>query len=141
MLKDELGFNYLSKLNRPKPITMKDNIILKKSFDYALKVIKLSRELNQKKEFILSKQLLRSGTSVGANAREANNAPTKKDFIYKLTISQKECDESLYWLELLHQSNYIEEDRFNELRNLAEEQLKILKSIIITSRNNLSHRS
>ena len=120
---------------------MKDNIILKKSFDYALKVIELSRQLNREKEFILSKQLLRSGTSVGANAREANNAPTKKDFIYKLSISQKECDESLYWLELLYKSKYIEKDRYNDLRNLAEEQLKILKSIIITSRNNLSRHS
>ena len=120
---------------------MKENIILNRSFDYALKVIKLSCELNQQKEFILSRQLLRSGTSVGANVREANNAPTKKDFIYKLTISQKECDKSLYWLELLYKSNYISKDQFEQMRNLAEEQLKILKSIIITARNNLSKHS
>lgn len=120
---------------------MKDNIILNRSFNYALKVIELSRELNQKKEFVLSKQLLRSGTSVGANAREANNASTKKDFIYKLTISQKECDESLYWLELLYQSNYIEKDKYELMRKLAEEQLKILKSIIITARKNLCENS
>lgn len=120
---------------------MKENIILSRSFNYALKIIELSRELNQNKEYILSKQLLRSGTSVGANAREAVNAPTKKDFIYKLTISQKECDESLYWLELLYQSKYINRNRFEEMKFLAEEQLKILKSIIITSRRNMKQHS
>ena len=120
---------------------MKENIILIKSFDYALRVVELSQELNLEKEFVLSKQLLRSGTSVGANVREANNASTKKDFIYKLTISQKECDESLYWLELLYRSNYIKKDRYDQMRNLGKEQLKILKSIIITARNNLNKHS
>ena len=120
---------------------MKENIILIKSFDYALSVIELSQEFNLEKEFVLSKQLLRFGTSVGANVREVNNASTKKDFIYKLTISQKECDESLYWLELLYRSNYIKKARYDQMRNLAEEQLKILKSIIITARNNLNKHS
>ena len=80
----------------------KKNILRDKSFAFAVRIAKLYRYLvENKKEFVLSKQLLRSGTSIGANIREAYNAESKKDFIHKLAIAQKECDESLYWLELL----------------------------------------
>jgi four helix bundle protein len=82
----------------------------------------------------MSKQLLRSGTSVGANIREAQNAESRLDFIHKLAIAQKECDETLYWLELLNQSNYILTNEFESIQNNASELLKMLKSSIITTK-------
>jgi len=117
---------------------MKKNIIREKSFEFALLSIQIAKELQKKHEFILSKQIIRSGTSVGANVREATNTISKKDFIYKLNIAQKECDESLYWAELLKEGGYISHEKFTEYKSLANEQLKILKSIIITARKNLS---
>lgn len=113
------------------------NIIQDKSFEFALDVIQVSKELTVKKEFTLSKQLLRSGTSVGANIRESKNAESKKDFIHKLSISQKECDESVYWIDLLYHSKYIDTNTYETLKNQANELLKILKSIIITTRKNM----
>jgi four helix bundle protein len=113
------------------------NVIHEKSFEFALDVIKISKQLTEIKEFTLSKQLLRSGTSVGANTRESKNAESKKDFIHKLSISQKECDESIYWIDLLFHSEYIDSDTHEKLNNKANELLKILKSIIITTRKNM----
>jgi len=84
----------------------KKGLIKEKSFLLAKRIINLYKYLSEnKKEFIVSKQLLRSGTSVGALIREAQNAESKQDFIHKLSIAQKECDESLYWLELLHETH------------------------------------
>ncbi len=88
-----------------------------------------------KKEFILSKQLLRSGTAIGALTREAQNAESRADFIHKLAIAQKECDETLYWLELLKETNYINEAEFFSIYNDSEELLKMIRSTIITSKN------
>ncbi len=113
------------------------SIIEKKSFDFALEIIIAYKELVNNREYILSKQLLRSGTSVGANIREAQNAESKKDFIHKLSISQKECDETIYWLDLLNGAEFISDSSCKKLKNTAEEILKILKSIIITSKRNL----
>jgi four helix bundle protein len=90
----------------------------------------------KKKEFVLSKQLLRSGTSIGANVREALNCQTKRDFIYRLSISQKECDETLYWLELLKATDYISPSAFNALHEQATILLRILRSIILTTKKN-----
>ena len=117
---------------------MKQSIIRDKSFAFALEVIETTKGLQKEKEFVLSKQLLRSGTSIGANVREALNASSLKDFIYKLTISQKECDESLYWIELLYRSGYIDNSVYAKLKSKAEEQLRILRSIIITSKKKLA---
>src|ERR1044072_5761902 len=90
------------------PIEERRNIIQEKSFLFALRVVKLYKHLKtDKKEFVLSKQLLRSGTSIGANIREAKNAESTADFIHKLSIAQKETDETLYWLELLYKSEYL----------------------------------
>jgi len=117
----------------------KQNPLKEKSFQFALKIIKLYKYLiEEKKEYVISKQLLRSGTSIGANIREAQNAQSKADFIYKLSISQKECDESLYWMELLHQSEYLNEVDFNSIYFEANELLKMLRSAIITSKKNNS---
>lgn len=87
-----------------------------------------------KREFVLSKQVLRSGTSIGANVREANHAQSGKDFIHKLSIAQKECDETLYWLELLYTTKYITEDQFNSLSNEAIELIKIITKSILTKK-------
>jgi four helix bundle protein len=113
-----------------------ENILKQRSFRFSLKIIEVYKFLTlEQKEFVLSKQLIRSGTSVGANIREAQNAQSKNDFIHKLSISQKECDEALYWLELLHQSGYINSELFAETHKEADEILKMLKSAIVTSKN------
>ncbi|MFZ6663330.1 four helix bundle protein [Peijinzhouia sedimentorum] len=105
------------------------------SFEFALDIIVLYKILSeQKREYVLSKQLLRAGTSVGANIREAQNAQSNADFIHKLYISQKECDESIYWLELLFHSEYITEEEFKILNNKANSILKMLRSAILTSK-------
>ena len=92
---------------------------------------------SEKKEFVLSKQVLRSGTSIGANIEESIGGASEKDFLHKLTISYKEARETIYWLKLLHATQYISEKEFNSLHNDAEEICKILAKIQITlkSRN------
>jgi four helix bundle protein len=116
----------------------KQNIIKEKSFAFAIRVIKMYNFLKEnKKEFILSKQLMRSGTSIGAMVREAINAETSKDFIHKLSVAQKECDETCYWLELLKEASYISEKEFISIYNDATELLKIIRAIIIKSKQKL----
>jgi four helix bundle protein len=119
---------------------MKKNIVLDMSFEFALMTVKLHDKLVKQKEFILSKQLLRSGTSVGANIREANNTNTLKDFIYKFNIAQKECDESLYWLELLYASDKIESDEFVLYSDKAKDIHNVIKCIIGKSKLRLAER-
>jgi four helix bundle protein len=116
---------------------MGKSIIKEKSFAFALKIVKLSGLLRDRNEFVLSKQLLRAGTSVGANVREAINAESTADFIHKFSIAQKECDETLYWLELLLDSGLIQKGQFSLLAADAKEILKIIKSIILTSKSKL----
>ncbi len=116
----------------------KQNPLKDKSFAFAVRCINLYRYLtNDKKEFVMSKQLLRSGTSIGANIREAQNAQSKADFVHKLSISQKECDETMYWLELLQATEFLSQDKFNSINNEAQELLKMLRSSIITTKKNL----
>jgi len=116
---------------------MKKNILKEKSFAFAIKIIQLYPVLSlNRREYILSKQVLRSGTSIGAMIREAQNAESKADFVHKLAISQKECDESLYWLELLYQSGFLIEDEFQVLHYDASELLKMIRSAILTSKSN-----
>lgn len=104
------------------------NVIKDKSFLLAIKGVEFYKKITEsKREYILSKQFVRSITSVGANIREAVNGQTKPDFIHKLSIAQKECDESMYWLELLQASDYISKDEFSEIYNDCEEVLKITK--------------
>lgn len=115
---------------------MSKSIVKDKSFGFAVRVVNLYKLLvAERKEYVMSKQLLRSGTSVGANVREAVNAQSTADFIHKLSIAQKECDESLYWLELMKETQLIKEDEFNSMSNDATEILKIIRSIILTSKN------
>ena len=116
---------------------MSESIVKNKSFKLAVQgVIFYKLLISEKKEFVISKQFLRSVTSIGANVREAINAQSKADFIHKLSISQKECGETLYWLELLKETNYISDLEFKPLHELSTEVLKIIRSIIITSKKN-----
>jgi len=112
----------------------KDNAVKDKSFQFALEIISLYKYLTtQKNEFILSKQILRSGTSIGANIEEALSSQSKNEFIAKLNISLKETKETNYWLRLLKSSGYIQKD---ELIEKTEELSKILTSIIISTKQN-----
>lgn len=121
---------------------MSESIIGNKSFEFAVKIVLFYKKFSQEnKEFVLSKQLLRSGTSIGANVREALNAQSKLDFIHKLSIAQKECDETIYWIELLKETNYLLDNEFVDLNTSANEILKILRSIIITSKSNLNFKN
>lgn len=114
------------------------DILKSKSFSFAVKIINLYKILTvEMKEFVISKQILRSGTSVGANVRESKNAESAMDFIHKLSIAQIECDESLYWLELLYTTEFINKEMFDSLSNDATEILKIIRSSILTKKKNL----
>ena len=105
---------------------------------FALRVIKLSRYLmEEKKEYILSKQILRSGTSIGANVRERKNAQSKLDFINKLSVALKEADETTYWLELLVGSEYIDQKMFASLERDIKEIIALITASINTARSNL----
>lgn len=116
---------------------MKKNIVKDKSFSFAVKIVNLCKLLhNDKKEFIMSKQLIRSGTSIGALIRESEHAERKADFIHKLSISLKEANETHYWIELLHQTDLINSKEFEDLESDIKELIKILVSIIKTSKMN-----
>ena len=116
-------------------VDMGSNVVLEKSKALALRFIKLYQYLvDEKKEYVLSKQLLRSGTSVGANIREAMRGQTKPDFYHKLNISLKEADESEYWLELLHESNYIDKKQFDSIYADCDEIISLLVSITKTQK-------
>ena len=102
-----------------------------------MRIVKLFQHLQSKrKEFVLSKQLLRSGTAIGALGREADQAESTADFIHKMAIALKEANESEYWIELLFQAGYIDETTYNSIRNDLTELLKLLTSIIKTTKQN-----
>ncbi len=114
---------------------MSENIILDKSKHFALRIIKLHKYLrDEKKEYVLSKQLLRSGTSIGANVRESVRGQSKPDFYSKLNISLKEADESAYWLELLHESDYLDTKQFESLYKDCNEIIALLVAITKTQK-------
>lgn len=115
-----------------------DNLILEKSKAFAIRGVKLYQYLNvEKHEFVLSKQLLRSSTSIGANCREASRAQSSADFIAKLNIALKEADETAYWLELLNETDYIDEKQFQSIYADANELIKILVCIIKTTKSKI----
>ena len=110
-------------------------VLREKSFNFALRCIKLYKYLcNKKKEFILSKQILRSGTAIGALIVEGKQAESKADFVHKYAIALKECNETIYWIELLFYSDYISEIQFDSILNDAQELNKMLSSSIITAK-------
>ena len=113
------------------------NAVKEKSFAFALRIVKMSKYLTQeKREFVMSKQLLRSGTAIGALVRESEYAESKADFIHKLAIGLKEANETQYWLELLHQADYIDTKGFNSINQDCIELLQLLTTIINSSNSN-----
>ncbi|MFK8268380.1 four helix bundle protein [Capnocytophaga cynodegmi] len=114
---------------------MKENIIKEKSFAFAIRIVKLYQYLqDSKKEFVLSKQLLRIGTSVGAMVREAEHSESTNDFVHKLSVAQKEINEVLYWLELLFATEYINKTEYESINNDAVEIIKIITRILKTTK-------
>jgi len=115
---------------------MEENIILSKTYSFALRIIELYKYLAyEKKEYTLSKQILRSGTSVGANSEEATGSISKKDFRAKFFIAYKEARETHYWIRLLRDSNYIDKQLASELLSDLDEILKIIGAILKTVSN------
>lgn len=112
---------------------MKDNLIQQKSYEFAIKVVNLYKHLIEvKKEFVLSKQFLRCGTSVGANVEEAIGGQSRKDFVAKLSIAYKEARETKYWLTLLRDTKYISQEEFSKIFDPCEEILRIIGKIQTT---------
>ena len=117
---------------------MKENLVFDKSKDFAIRIVNLYKYLCEtKKEYVLSKQVLRSGTSIGANIAESEFAISKKDFMSKLYIALKEATETLYWLELLYKTEYIDNQMYRSMYNDCEEIKKILQASTKTLNNNL----
>ena len=112
-------------------ILMAENIVKNKSFEFAIRIVKLYQFLcSDKKEYVLSKQLLRSGTAVGALVHEAEHAESKSDFKHKMCIAQKEINESIYWLELLKKTGYLTDTQFKSINKDSVEIIKLITSII-----------
>lgn len=113
---------------------MGKSIVADKSYAFAVRIVKMYQHLSaDKREFILSKQVLRCGTSVGANVQEATGGQSTSDFIHKLSIARKEARETEYWLRLLHETGYLESKQFISIHDDCLELIKILNSIILTS--------
>ncbi len=114
---------------------MKENVVKDKSFAFAVRIVNLYKYLvEQKKEYVLSKQLLRCGTAIGALTREAEHAESKADFIHKLSISLKEANETDYWIELLYKTLFLSESEYNTIKGDIEELIKLLVAIIKSSK-------
>lgn len=111
------------------------NLLKDKSFNFAIRIVKLCKYLNEeKKELILSKQILRSGTSIGAMVSESEHSESKSDFIHKLAIAQKETNETLYWLKLLYKTDYISQNAYESINEDALELVKIITASIKTAK-------
>jgi four helix bundle protein len=117
---------------------MKENLIREKAFQFALDIIFLYKEMTKENEYVLSKQLLRSGTSIGANIEEAQSRQSKKDFLSKMSIALKEARETKYWILLLEKSQLVKKEYSKYLTGI-EEIIKLLSSIIITTKDRLEN--
>lgn len=113
---------------------MKENIIAERTYQFAIEIVKLTQQLISEKEYVLSKQILKSGTSIGANVEEAIGGISKKDFRAKMSISYKEARETQYWLKLLRDTKYISTEKFDSLNIELTSILKILYRIIESSK-------
>ncbi len=117
----------------------RENAVQQKSMRFAVRIVRLSQYLQEeKKEFTLSKQILRCGTSIGANLAEAAAAFSRKDFLSKAYIAFKECSETLYWLELLKETEYIDSNMYKSMHQDCEELKKLLSSITKTTKNSMN---
>lgn len=116
---------------------MHNNVILEKTFDFSVRIVNLKKYLaKEKQEKVMATQLLRAGTSIGANATEADQAQSKADFISKMGIANKEAHETKYWLRLLHETGYIDDREFSSIINDCQELIRILQSIIKSAKEN-----
>ena len=115
-------------------------VLYDKSKQFALGVIALCNELREKGKYIMSKQILKSGTSIGANYCEAVCAESPQDFIHKVSISIKEANETSFWLDLLHDSNYVDNERYTQMSNQVEELFKMLNASAITVKQRLTNK-
>lgn len=116
---------------------MNKNIVFEKSKKFAVRIINLYKFLNaEKKEYVLSKQILRSGTSIGANISEALCSISRKEFLSKMYIAFKECSETKYWLDLLYETDYLNQEQYNSIATDCTEIQKILSAITKTVKNN-----
>jgi four helix bundle protein len=116
---------------------MRQNVIKEKSFTFALRIVKLAKYLqDEKKEFVLSRQILGSGTAIGALVREAEHAQSRADFISKMSIALKEANETDYWIDLLGQSDYFKKDGYESIHPEIQKIIKLLVAIVKTAKNN-----
>ena len=114
---------------------MKKNVVRDKSFDFAVRIVNLYKYLaDTKREFVLSKQLLRSGTAIGALIRESEHAESKANFVHKLSVALKEANETNYWIDLLYKTDYLNAKEYESIKDNILELIKILASIIKTSK-------
>ena len=120
---------------------MADNIIAKKTEDFAVRIVKLWKYQTKSKEYEMSNQIKRSGTSIGANVVEGLFAQNKKDFISKMNIALKECAETQYWLRLLHRTDYLSDVEFKSLNTDADEIGRILSTIIRTAKKSINNNN
>jgi four helix bundle protein len=119
-----------------------ESLASKKTYKFAVRIVKLYKHFTiNLKEFTLSKQILKSGTSIAANTREAYNAQSDLDFISKFSIAQKECSETLFWIDLLFDSEYLSKKQHESLKNDCAQIYKIITSIILTKKQNLKKES
>lgn len=117
---------------------MSKSLVYEKSLAYSVRIVNLYKYLcYQKQETVISKQMLRSGTSIGANVSEALNAESDLDFIHKLAIAQKEVNETIYWLTLLEKTEYLTSQEFQSMQNDIDELRKMIASIILTKKENI----
>lgn len=120
---------------------MKESILKDKVMDFAIRIVNLYKFLSEyKNEKVMSKQVLRSGTSIGANINEGVHAESSADFIHKYAIAQKECSETEYWLELLYKTEYININEYDSINNNCREIHKMITSTIITCKKNIHHQ-
>lgn len=119
---------------------MSEDNIQGKTFRFAIDIVEVYKKLSiDKKEFVMSRQLLKSGTSVGANVREAQNAESKADFIHKMAIAQKEIDETIYWLDLLKETQFLSFEEYENIQIKANSILKIIRTIILSTKANIAN--
>ena len=120
---------------------MRENILTEKSFNFAIRIVNSYKYLSEnKKEYVLSKQLLRSGTAIGALQSEGSFAESKLDFIHKYGIAQKECNETIYWLKLLFRTDYLNVKEFESLEYDVVELIKMITASIITAKKSINNK-
>ena len=116
---------------------MAENVVKDKSYKFAVRIVGLYKYLaNEKKEYVLSRQVLRSGTSIGANIKEAIQAESRADFIHKMAIALKEASETEYWLELLKETDFLNQEHYDSIQADCQELLRLLTSIVKSSKQN-----